>query len=93
MKKAIEQRDEDVQKYNQEKQNETNDYNNQIEQLIQEKYIIEAQNRELADNLNQANDELKQYNQLITDKYSSLEEELNQKLNDNNLIKKNIKIF
>ena len=91
MKKAIQQRDIDVQKYDNQKQNEINDYNNQIEQLIQEKNILEARNAELAENLNLANDGLKQFNELIAEKYSSLEEELNKQVNDNNMIQKKYK--
>ena len=41
MKKAIEQRDIAVQKFDEEKQNEINDYNNQIEQLIQDKNLFD----------------------------------------------------
>ena len=91
MKRAIEQRDIDVQKYDQEKQNEINDYSNQIEQIIQENNALQAQNAELTENLSLANDGLKQFNELIAEKYSSLEDELNKQVNDNNMIQKKYK--
>ena len=91
MKKSIEQRDIDVQKYDEEKQNEINDYNEQIEEIIQEKNILIAKNTELAENLSLANDNLKQFNELIYQKYTPLEEELNKQVSDNQKIQKKYK--
>ena len=91
MKHEIEGRDDDVQKYEADKQNELQDYHNQIDQLIQEKNVLEAQNVELTENLGIANENLKQFNDLITEKYSNIEQEYNNQMAINSNIDKKYK--
>ena len=93
MKKSIQQKEIDLQNYDQDRQNEIIELNNQIEALINEKNLLEAQNEELSENLSLANNGLKQFNELIEQKYSSLEEELNNQLNTNNLVQQKYKNY
>ena len=93
MKKSIQQKEIDLQNYDQDRQNEIIELNNQIEALINEKNLLEAQNEELTENLSLANNGLKQFNELIEQKYSSLEEELNNQLNTNNLVQQKYKNY
>ena len=91
MSHEIEARENDIQNFEIDKQKELQDYHNDIEQLIQEKNILEAQNVELTENLKIANENLKQYNDLISEKYSDMEQEYNNQMIINSNIDKKYK--
>ena len=82
------QSEEDLKSFEENKQQEFAEYNNQIELLIQEKNILQAQNIELTENLSIANENLKKFNELISDKYSNIEAELYRKNNINENLEK-----
>lgn len=76
MNTEIDEKMNDLQIYEDNNKREIDDYNNKIEELLQEKNVLEAQNSELAKNLSAANDTLKEYNDLVKNKYKQVENEL-----------------
>ena len=91
IQKAFEQREIDMQNYDFEKQNQINDYNNQIEEITNAKNLIEAQNEEFKENLRKAIESLKQLNEHFVQKYGELEKELGLQLNENQMTQKKYK--
>ena len=88
------QSEEDLKLFEENKQQEFNEYSEQIEILIQEKNVLKVQNMELTENLSLANENMKQLNELISDKYADVEAELlRQTNNKENLEKKYKDIF
>ena len=85
------QSEEDLKAFEENKQQEFAEYSNQIELLIQEKNILEAQNMELTENLSLANENLKKFNELISDKYANIEAELFKQTNINENLEKKFK--
>ena len=85
------QSEEDLKAFEENKQQEFAEYSNQIELLIQEKNILEAQNIELTENLSLANENLKKFNELISDKYANIEAELFKQTNINENLEKKFK--
>ena len=85
------QSEEDLKTFEENKQQEFTEYSNQIELLIQEKNILQAQNIELTENLSLANENLKKFNDLISDKYANIEAELLKQTNLNENLEKKYK--
>ena len=88
LNQVLVQSEEDLKTFEENKQEEIAEYNNQIELLIQEKNILEAQNIELTENLSLANENLKKINELVADKYSNIEAELFKQTNKNEILEK-----
>ena len=85
------QSEEDLKNFEENRQQEFTEYSNQIELLIQEKNILQAQNIELTDNLSLANENLKKFNDLLSDKYSNIEAELKKQTNRNDNLERKYK--
>ena len=89
MNSEINEKMNDLQIYEENNQREFDDYNNKIQELIQEKNFLEMQNNELSQNLANANNTLREYNDVIINKYKVLEDELyKEKQNNLNLQQK-----
>ena len=83
------EKDKELNEFDESKQNEVNECIQKIEQLAQEKILLEKQNEELRNNLSIANENLKELNDLVIDKYSNMENELyKQKTQKKNIEKK-----
>ena len=90
----IAQSEEDLKLFEENKQQDFQEYSNQIEILIQEKNMLRVQNMELTENLSLANENMKQLNELISQKYADVEAELFRQTNKKeNLEKKYKDIF
>ena len=76
MNLEIDEKMNDLQIYEKNNQKEIGDYNNRIQELIQEKNELEIHNKELSDNLTTANGTLKEYNDIVIIRYKDLEEQL-----------------
>jgi hypothetical protein len=85
------QSEEDLKSFEENKEQELGEYNSQIELLIQEKNVLQAQNIELTENLSLANENLKKFNDLISDKYANIEAELFKQTNLNENLEKKYK--
>ena len=89
MNSEINERMKDLQLFEENNQKEIDGYNNTIQELIQEKNILELQNNELTQNFESANSTLKEYNDVIVSKYKDLENKLyKEKQNKMNLEQK-----
>ena len=88
---VILQSEEDLKIFEENKQQEFNEYNNQIEILIQEKNTLRVQNMELTENLSLANENLKQLNDLIQERFADVEAELFKQTNINENMEKKYK--
>ena len=89
MNSEINEKMNDLQIYEENNQREFDDYNNKIQELIQEKNFLEMQNNELSQSLANANNTLREYNDVIINKYKVLEDELyKEKQNNLNLQQK-----
>ena len=89
MNSEINEKMNDLQIYEENNQREFDDYNNKIQELIQEKNFLEMQNNELSQSLANANNTLREYNDVIINKYKVLEDELyKEKQNNVNLQQK-----
>ena len=82
MNEEIEERMNDLKIYEENNQMGIQEYNDKIQELLEEKKFLQNQNDELSMNLIQANNTLKEYNDVIINKYQNLEEELNLEKND-----------
>ena len=91
IQRDLEQKDIDFQNYDLEKQNQINDYNEQIENIIEEQNLIEAQNEQYRDYMRKAIDNMNQLNEQVSEKYGSLKEELGLQINENQMIQKKYK--
>ena len=85
------QSEEDLKIFEENKQQEFDEYNNQIEILIQEKNTLRVQNMELTENLSLANENMKQLNELISERYADVEAELFKQTNINENLEKKYK--
>jgi hypothetical protein len=82
MNEEIEERMNDLKIYEENNQMRIQEYNDKIQELIEEKKYLEIQNAELSENLMKANNTLKEYNDVIINKYQNMEEDLNREKND-----------
>ena len=77
MNEEIEERMNDLKIYEENNQMRIQEYNDKIQELIEEKKYLEIQNAELSENLMKANNTLKEYNDVIINKYQNMEDDLN----------------
>jgi len=91
IQRTLEQKDLDFQNYDLEKQNQINDYNNQIENILEEQNLIEAENEQYRDYMRKAIDNMNQLNEQVSEKCGSLKEELDLQINENQMIQKKYK--
>jgi chromosome segregation ATPase len=91
MNTEIDEKMNDIQIYEDNNKREIDDYNNKIEELLQEKNVLEAQNNELTKNLSAANNTLKEYNDIIMNKYKDVENELLKEQQNNKKMEKKYK--
>jgi len=82
MNEEIEERMNDLKIYEENNQIGIQEYNDKIQELLEEKNYLQSQNEELSENLMKANNTLKEYNDVIINKYQNMEEELNREKND-----------
>jgi hypothetical protein len=82
MNEEIEERMNDLKIYEENNQIGIQEYNDKIQELLEEKNYLQSQNDELSENLMKANNTLKEYNDVIINKYQNMEEELNREKND-----------
>ena len=82
MNEEIEERMNDLKIYEENNQMRIQEYNDKIQELIEEKKYLEIQNAELSENLMKANNTLKEYNDVIINKYQNMEDDLNREKND-----------
>ena len=87
--KNLNQRDIDIQNYEQNKQNNLSEYSDQITLLMKEKNELENQKAELTESLSLATDQLNKLKDLIEDKYYNIEANLfKETMKNENLEKK-----
>jgi chromosome segregation ATPase len=91
MNTEIDEKMNDIQIYEDNNKREIDDYNNKIEELLQEKNVLEVQNNELTKNLSAANNTLKEYNDIVMNKYKDVENELLKEQQNNKKMEKKYK--
>ena len=91
LNKMVAQNEEDIKTFEENRTQENEEYNDKIEELIEEKSLLEAQNLELSKNLHLANENLKKLNDIVSKKYANMEEELIYQTNKNENLEKKYK--